>query len=550
MWENRYPSQAEEPMINPGADAIKHVVVLMLENRSFDHMLGSARFTPGPDQPTVEQPDGTETNPDGSGAPVPISFDAGADIRADPDHSYLGTMLQLTGKPANAPPPPPYTLPYDPNNTGFVQSFEAVCKKEHLPAEYARVIMRCQPAANVPVLATLAREFAVCDHWFGSLPGQTWPNRNYVHAGTSDGEVDINPRTFTNDTIFDRVEDGGKKWRVYHDGLTHLWVFPRLWTDAILRNRFRPMDEFARDAARGDLPAYTFIEPRHFGKSANSQHPDTHTGGRSFHRGEALIKSVYDAITAKRDLWESTLLVITYDEHGGFYDHVPPPQTKITPPDKKRSEQDFGFDMLGTRVPAVLVSPWIARGTVDSTIYDHTVIPRSVRDRFAPKSAQLGKREGASPNFWNNLSLTKARPEPAPPVSLSAEAQVALETIVPLAAVAPQAQALTKTEETYAWLGLKVMEALERESSVGPAAMTSVFWEDPAGRLITSMAEANRLTETPLALAARSMSRAGPVVMTNADRLSAFGQSVAKMMHDSAAAAAARARPRRTGRGR
>ena len=510
-------------------DKIEHVVVLMLENRSFDHMLGAVAFSG-----SVKQPSGTETNPDADGNPVPISFDAPIGIDVGPDHGHLGVMHQLTGlKPAAKPPY--FQKPYVVTNSGFVTSFEETSIDDDQKfAGYGKNIMRCHPEANVPVLATLAKEFAVCDQWFCSVPGQTWPNRNYAHTGTSDGETNIKKRAYDNDTIFERLTEAKKKWRVYHDGIAHVWVFPGLWLSLIFRRRFRSIDRFAKDVAKGDLPEYTFIEPRHFGKKANSQHPENPANVSSFHGGEALIRRVYEALRSNQKIWESMLLLITYDEHGGFYDHEPPP-TDAVRPDAKASKEGFLFDTLGVRVPAVLVSPWIPAGTVDSTVYDHSSIAHSVRSLFAPATAKLSDREDVAKTFWRSVSLDQPRTDSV--FFLSEPGFGVLKTYIPVEALAamndqPPQEELASNEEASAWLAYNVARTLEEERVTGkPATIGTKFFEETKGRLITKRSEARAYADSPLAAAA---SMAPPVILTDADQLSAYGNRVAEMFWESA----------------
>lgn len=504
-------------------EKVKHVVVLMLENRSFDHMLGGVKFTK-----PVEQAKTTHFNLNDAGKKIHVSFTATPGIDVGPDHGHLGVMMQLTGKKAQNEKPPRYNRPYKPDVSGYISSFEATASSHKPPhPKYGVNIMKCQPEGNVPVLSTLAREFAVCDHWFCSVPGQTWPNRNYAHSGTSDGETDIKKRIFTNPTIFERLDKAKKRWRVYHDGIAQVWVYPKLWDDKIFRGRFHKIDRLAEDVASGNMPDYTFIEPRHFGKNANSQHPENPANEESFHAGEKLIKHVYDTLRSNPRVWNQTLLVITYDEHGGFYDHVPPPEgleQGVLRPDKKVSPDGFQFDMYGVRVPAVLVSPWIEAGTVDSTVYDHCAIPRSVRELFGI-ATPLSGREDNSPTFWHNLKLNKARgPKDVPEVEVMASGLESLEAVLPVAADKP----LNDNEENYAWLAYNMARSLEEQRRTGaPKANTTMFWESTRGRLVT----------TPAGL--ESLEAAGPaappaIVLANADELSAFGQHVADLMHETA----------------
>src|SRR5919202_714878 len=167
------------------------------------------------------------------------------------------------------------------------------------------------------------------------------------------------------------------------------------------------MDRLMQDIAAGTLPAYAFIEPNHgFGPGeGNSQHPGNNTiKGDSFVAGEALMARIYNALVANPELFARTLLLITYDEHGGFFDHVPP---KAVPNPDGIDDPATGFDftLTGVRVPAVAVSPLIPAGTVDETFYDHASFPAKVRHRFAPATKPLTRREEAAADLLDHLPL-------------------------------------------------------------------------------------------------------------------------------------------------
>ena len=514
-------------------DRIQHIVVLMLENRSFDHMLAATTFASSVKQATV-----SDSNPGVNGPPTKVTFNATAGIDAGPDHTHLGVMRQLTGiKPPKKPPF--FTKPYAVTNSGFIASFEDEAGQHKPPVKnYGAHIMMCQPESNVPVLSTLAKRFAVCDQWFSSVPGQTWPNRNYVHAGTSDGTDNNTKRWYNNPTIFGTIINAKKNYRVYTDGLPECLAFRDLWLDKLLRGKFSDYNErFAKDVSSNNLAEYVFIEPNHFGKNASTQHPDNPANARSFYAGEALIKSVYDTLASNPFIWSSTLLIITYDEHGGFYDHEAPPQ-RVARPDKKVSPEGFEFDMLGVRVPTVLVSPWIREGAVDSTIYDHSSIPHSVRELFAPDAKPLSKREAVSNTVWSADIWLDAMREDIPEVEVAPEGIDLLDTVKPVALLAAESANeetatsgdLPEHEEPWAWLAFSVAETIRREELGQNAALAITSWEDTTGRLITkaSELEARRTKVTEAAAGA------GPVVLTDSDKLGAFGKDVQRMIERTA----------------
>jgi phospholipase C len=358
-----------------------------------------------------------------------------------------------------------------PTNQGFVASYERKCRGMAPPkfggllgpllnwwtrrkagdgAEIQNrgpLVMRCQSPENVPVLSTLALEFAVCTGWFCSVPGETWPNRNFLHAATSDGETNIEVRPYTDRTIFEQLEgDYGREWHIYHDDTPQVWAFPRLWDRSDRHARWFPLEEFARHVETGQLPAYSFLEPNHrpplhtldhapligIPDISNSQHPENNLvsnasydhfvpGDTDFARAEVLIAHIYEALRSRPEVFERSLLVITYDEHGGFYDHVPPPTGVPSPGNPPgwlgrliaclihKKSTSFDFTMLGPRVPAVVVSPYVAAGKVDDTVRDHASVPATLRAVFAPDAPPLTRRDAWSPPFHTVLDLDQPR---------------------------------------------------------------------------------------------------------------------------------------------
>jgi phospholipase C len=432
---------------------IDHIVVLCLENRSFDHMLGY-----------LDHPSGDFDGLLRGGPFENAGWDGGSRVRATPeakrvlpfgpDHSHDAVMAQLalTGSGANRRA----------TNDGFVKSYERKArglaavklggvlgpvltwlqgrKRATMPTAKGRgpLVMLCQPPGQVPVLSRLALDFALCDRWFCSVPGETWPNRNFLHAATSDGETDIEIRAYTNRTIFELLESNGATWHIYHDDTPQVWAFPALWNTPERHQNWYPSERFAEHVAQGDLPSYSFIEPNHrpplhmldhnpvFGGNpgvSDSQHPENNLvsndaydafdadSGTDFARGEGLIASIYEALRANPELFARTMLLITYDEHGGLYDHRPPPSGIPAPGGGRgpigrilhgiwhRKVHRFDFTTLGPRVPAVIVSPLIDAGTVDHREHDHASVPATLRSLFAPDAKPLTLRDAWAPPF-------------------------------------------------------------------------------------------------------------------------------------------------------
>jgi hypothetical protein len=236
---------------------------------------------------------------------------------------------------------------------GYVDNYanEAAVEQNAEALADPGVVMSCFTAEQVPVLSALAREFAVCDRWFSSMPGPTWPNRFFLHAATSGG-LDRSPTAmetvrsqfggyqFENGSIYEALDRAGLDWRIYHgDPLPQVSALSVMDLDT-MRRHYRRTDDLHKDLQEPDFAAaYVFIEPnyglleRPLGdfQCGNSQHPNDDVA-----RGDAFVKQVYEAIRQSPH-WESSLLVVTYDEHGGFYDHVPPPAAvppgDVTDPD-------------------------------------------------------------------------------------------------------------------------------------------------------------------------------------------------------------------------
>jgi len=358
-------------------DPICHVVVLMLENNSFDRMLGCMKVV-FPDLEGVDPAAEPSTNPD---FPDPSHLfgqlpDADYEVAQDPGHELDDALRQIHA-----------------GCSGFVSDFVQHCPTA--PASEKYQIMGYFKRGALPVLHELAENFLTCDHWFSSVPGPTWPNRLFVHSGTSLGHVDMpngffHPAIHLYDqpTVYQRLSEKGIEWNIYYGDipqsivLTHQLMHPL---------SYHHHEQFFKDAAgpEADFPQYSFIEPYYFGAKQNDQHPPT-----DVRHGEALIATVYNALRDNEQLWKSTLLVLLYDEHGGFYDHVPPPAT--IPPDGHTSH--FDFKTLGVRVPALLISPWIEAGVL-KTEFDHTSLLKYVTDKWS--LGPLGDRTAKAQTFAN-----------------------------------------------------------------------------------------------------------------------------------------------------
>jgi phospholipase C len=373
-----------------GLDNLKHIVVLMMENRSFDHMLGSLKAVDGRIDGISDQD--PFNNPDSKGTtvkPQPLAqFQSQLD--PDPDHHFPAVDLQIFGGSK------------DPNRTANMQGFVKSYFNQRRDVNHSHKIMYYFTQKQLPVLTTLALEFAVFNRWFASIPGPTICNRAFAHYGTSFGRVDMN-LLYVNEpfkSIYSRLINANPKQTsklYYYDTTSSTMEIINL-----LQNEpelFGTYSQFLNDCKKGTLPDYSFVEPNYSDHDsdsgeevANDQHPD-----HNVQSGELYIASVYNAIKQNPDLWKSTALLIVYDEHGGIFDHVPPPACK--PDQFTASANDtgtgmpFAFDRLGVRVPAILVSPWIPKGTVVDRVFDHASIPATVTSFFLGDYAPRSSRE-------------------------------------------------------------------------------------------------------------------------------------------------------------
>jgi phospholipase C len=375
----------------PGLDKLQHIVVLMMENRSFDHMLGSLKAV----NPAIDGVTPDLSNPDTNGNPVKAQALAEfqAQLQPDPDHHFPAVDLQIFGG--------------DPNRVANMQGFVKSYFNQQRDVGHSQKIMYYFAKNQLPVLTTLALEFAVFNRWFASIPGPTICNRAFAHYGTSFGRVDMN-LIYINEpfkSIYDRLIGATPKHTsklYYYDTTSSTMEITNLLEHQ--PELFGTFPQFLDDCAKGNLTDYSFIEPNfndHESDSgeevANDQHPD-----HNVQAGEIYMGQVYNAIK-NSPLWPNTALLIVYDEHGGIYDHVVPPA--CTKDQFTASANDtgtglpFAFDRLGVRVPAILVSPWIPKGTVVNRVFDHASIPATVTKFFLGDYSPRSPRETSADVF-------------------------------------------------------------------------------------------------------------------------------------------------------
>jgi phospholipase C len=456
------------------SNALDHIVVIMFENRSFDNLLGRL-YEPG-EVASFEGVSGRElSNPVpgwaagmvAGAAPRLVPYGTAIGMNApspDPGEEYQHVNTQLFGlvdppgnrdvaadqmaAPYNAPPGPGQRPAMDGFVTDYISTFTAEVGRPPGVEEYAQIMTGYAPQ-QLPVTSALARGFAVFDHWFCEVPSQTFPNRSFFHAATSSGFVvnmspaDSFPVHNTAETIFERLEAKGLSWRVYCDPPSHVSLTGIIHAHR-LRHRFTTnfftTGRFLEDAASGQLPAYSFIEPNLL-YGHNDMHPafDALFPGvdldppSALLGGEALLAKIYGAVRSASSPGGSnaynTLLMVCFDEHGGTYDHVPPPPAAPPDPAAPAGQMGFRFDRSGVRVPAIAVSAWIAPNTVINEEYRHTSVIQTLRERWQ-LGGPLTARDGAARGLAPVLCLASPRdpdgwPEATPrPVPLFSAAQI------------------------------------------------------------------------------------------------------------------------------
>jgi phospholipase C len=356
----RAPGTRPYPGLAVGTDTmpgIQHVVVLMMENHSFDDMFGM-----------LGRGDGYTLGADG--LPTATNPYANGQIQ----HAFhMPTTCQLSGTPSQE-----WLASHNAYNNGKMDGF--VCTPISITESTAvgGVAMGYWTGDDLPFTYSLASTFPIGDRWFCSLLGQTDPNRRYLIAGTSAGMTDdgglseaLIPVPAVTGTIFTALDNHGISWEnyvsSYPTGATpELFVGNDALTEAL---HHTPLDDFFTAAANGTLPAFSLIDPDY--STQSQENP------QNIVVGEALMSQVVQALGSS-PLWEKSILLIMYDEHGGYYDHVPPPAAippDLIPPVVQPGEELYeGFARYGFRVPSVVVSPYAKRDHVSHVVYDHTSV--------------------------------------------------------------------------------------------------------------------------------------------------------------------------------
>jgi phospholipase C len=369
-------------------DRIDHIVVVMLENRSFDHMLGYLSLSAGRTDVDGLQPGMSN---DYRGRTYPVYHMPTTALQVDPDHSARATDQQIAGGTMG----------------GFVASAADILASRGIEDGDPSVVMGYHDASDVPVFDHLATEFAVCDRWFSSVAGATLPNRLYALTGHAAGSRDDRPShippLYDQSSFIRHLDANDVSWRWYsfdpgtlrladvfyrlghHDRFGYVSKTGLPWRTVLDITCNPKLPSFLEDAANGTLPSVAWIDPAFtnfnpLGFPVNDDHPLA-----DIKDGQDLVLTVYDAL-AGGPAWERSMLLVVYDEHGGFFDHVPPPTAEDDQPEM--------FGSYGVRVPALVVSPWVEPATVSTTLFDHTSIAKTILLRFCPDSLTEGSPHG------------------------------------------------------------------------------------------------------------------------------------------------------------
>jgi phospholipase C len=440
-------------------NALDHVVVVMFENRSFDNLLGRL-YEPG-EVASFEGvigknlsnpvPEWAEHRPDDG----IVRYGVAANMNTpNPDsgeeYPHINTQLfgilaeenrgKVDAEDSFNEPAEGQTATMDGFVADYISMLMVELGRQPTVEEYSQIMTGYTPE-QMPVLSGIARGFATFDHWFCDVPTCTYPNRSFFHAGQSTGYV-VNmsppgcfPKTNNAETLFDRLDAAGLTWKVYcdppsHYSLTGVIHAPRLAPK--FATNFFSTRQFFEDAERGELPTYSFIEPQIIGWNHNDMHPPfggmlgllaeklgapdaagmTFDPPSSLIAGEDLLARIYNAIRASSSPAGSnhlnTTLLVTFDEHGGTYDHVPPPSA--VPPDGKGApgQMGFTFNRSGIRISTLAISAWIPERTVINDEYRATSLLATMREHF-----NLGDpftaREASARSFSDIFTLTSPR---------------------------------------------------------------------------------------------------------------------------------------------
>lgn len=407
-------------MLRAAASQIKHIVVMMMENRSFDHFLGWLPNANGQQAGlTYQDVNGLshathELAPDWTGC----GFN-------DPDHSYDGGRTEV--------------------DNGRMDGFMKTSSADSYAIGYYQ-------EADNQFLSQFARNFTTCDMYFPSVLGPTFPNRIFQLCGQTD-RLDDSISICLYPTIFDHCLEAGVSCGYYYGNVPFLALFP---IDAFLFSH--PLSNFLSDCAHGTLPAVSFVDPSFtlLLNTANDNHPES-----DIRNGDAFVAQVYNAVVTSPE-WNSTVLVMNYDEWGGFFDHVPPPRALA--PNKTDTDLVDGKALLGCRCPCIVASPWTVGApsspTVDHTVFDHTSVLKMIESVFNVKPLAARETSNDTGNLLSSINLTSSpRPGPILPLPRSVIPQtICGSSIGPLIRKDSESRGFRQLEQVARQRGWRIYE--------------------------------------------------------------------------------------------
>jgi phospholipase C len=379
-------------------EQIDHIFILMMENRSFDHMLGYLDLQGHPVTGIADARRANYANLLNGQRYAPIAR-TDPTVPVDPLHERNDIRRQMRRRPD------------DPMMTGFVADYSTVSAEDPYP------VGQFYESAQVWMMDFLARNFCVCDRWFASLPASTQPNRLMSMSGYTLRDYSTNNLFEDQENMaYDWLDAHGVSWRVYSEGFPFFALMPKILKriiSDIWSTHFRGFEDLEHDCQSADgLPQVIFIEPQ-FTNGAQPEKADDDHPLTPITRGEEFLRRVYSAVASNTNIWSKSLLVITYDEHGGFFDHVQP-VAFVTP--QNHGEKYALFTTAGVRVPALIVSPFVGAGSIFHESLDHTSILKLLADKYAP--GEIYSPDVAARRPFHSLAevLTEvaARSGPAP----------------------------------------------------------------------------------------------------------------------------------------
>jgi len=408
--------------------SVDTIVLIMMENRSFDHLIGHLslpKYGGRQLNGLRNLADPNLQNPSQNGSMI-APFEADDEpLPNDLPHERSFVTTQI----ARAPALGTFAM------NGFVLAYETFSGTSGVLQPPP---LRVMVPDDLPTTEFFADEFLVCDSWFAPLPTSTQPNRLMAFGGDSVLDVSRNGLLPTQDLVFDWLTRHGIRWRIYGAGLSFFTLMSKMWP-ILLTDKFRSLASLSFDAqheSTATWPQVIFVEPDysdtpvHLSGHACDNHPPSPVGF-----GEQFLKQTYEALTSNEERWRKMAILLTYDEHGGFFDHEPPKPVPYAPPS---GAQFAAFQTTGVRVPAIVLSPFVGRRSVSSLLYDHTSFLQMIAERFGGAGENYSATVSArATNGINSLSAAldvnaPPRPPPDPPKTTPVPASSLVTTRAPV----------------------------------------------------------------------------------------------------------------------